>query len=111
MVVGLATDVFVGLGNNGRWFFQPDLVELGIKDVLDTLVGVNADRQSTAAGSLQTILAVAAAETQEAQTGTVGLRSTASEAVLRMFAGGQKRLHDLGCVRADGLSPAREPFR
>ena len=103
MVVGLATDVFVGLGDNGRWFFRLDLIELGIEDILDALVGVNAGWQSTAAGSFEALLTVAVAETQEAQTGTVGL--------LRMFAGVQKRLHDLGCVGANGLSPAREPFR
>ena len=103
MVVGLATDVFVGLGDNGRWFFELDLVELGIEDVLDALVGVNAGRKSTAAGGFQAILAVAVAETQQAQAGTVGL--------LRMFAGVEKRLHELGGVRADGLSPAREPLR
>ena len=103
MVVGLATDVFVGFGDNGRWFFKLDLVELGIEDVLDTLVGVNTGWQSPAAGSFEAVLTVAVAETQDAQTGTVGL--------LRMFAGVQKRLHDLGCVRANGLSPAREAFR
>ena len=103
MIVGLTTDVFVGLGDNGRWFFRLNLVELGIEDVLDALVGVNTGRKSPTAGSFQTILAVAAAETKEAQTGTVGL--------LRMFARVQKCLHDLGCVRANGLSPARDPLR
>ena len=103
MIVGLATDVFVALGDNGRWFFRLDLVELGIEDVLDAFVGVNAGRQSTAARSFQTIGTIAVAETQQAQTGAVGL--------LRMFAGAKKRLHDLGCVRANGLSPARDPFR
>jgi hypothetical protein len=44
MVVGLATDVFVGLRDNGRWFFKLDLIELGIEDVLDALVGVNTGR-------------------------------------------------------------------
>jgi hypothetical protein len=44
MVVGLATDVFVGLRDNGRWLFRLDLIELGIDDVLDTLVGMNTGR-------------------------------------------------------------------
>lgn len=103
MIVGLATDVFVALGDNGRWFFKLNLVELGVEDVLEALVGVDAGRQSTAASSFQTMRTVAVAETQEAETGPVGL--------LRMFAGVEKCLHDLGCVRANGLSPAREPFR
>jgi hypothetical protein len=103
MIVGLATDVFVALGDNGRWFFKVNLVELGVEDVLDALVGVDAGRQSTAAGSFQTILPVAVAETKEAHTRTVSL--------LRMFAGVEKRLHELGCVWANGLSPACEPFR
>ena len=103
MVVGLATDVFVGLRDNGRWFFKLDLIELGIEDILDTLVGVNASWQSPAAGSFEAVLTVAVAKTQEAETGAVGL--------LRMFAGVQKGLHDLGCVWANGLSPARDPFR
>jgi len=42
MVVGLATDVFVGFGDKCRWFFWLDLVELGIENVLDAFVGVNA---------------------------------------------------------------------
>ena len=103
MVVGLATDVLVGLKDNGRWFFKLDLIELGIEDILDALVGVNAGRQSPAACSFQTVLAVAVAEPQQAQAGTIGL--------LWMFAGGQKSLHDLSCVWANGLSPANDPFR
>ena len=102
MVVGLTTDVFVGIRDNGRWFFRLDLVEFGIEDVLDAFVGVNTGWQSPAASSFQTILAVAVAEPQQAQAGAIGL--------LRMFAGGQKRLHDLGCVGANGLSPANDPF-
>lgn len=56
MVVGLTTDVFVGLRDNSRWFLRFDLVELGIEDVLDALVGVNPGRQSPTAGSLETSL-------------------------------------------------------
>jgi hypothetical protein len=58
MIVGFSTDVLVALGDNGRWFFKLNLVELGIEDVLDAFVGVNASRQSTAARSFQTILPV-----------------------------------------------------
>ena len=103
MVVSLATDVFVGLGNNGRCFFGLDQVELGIQDVLDALVGVNTGRKSTAAGSLQALLTVAAAETQQAQTGAVGL--------LWMLAGVKQRLYEVGCARANALGPAREAIR
>ena len=88
-------------GDNGSRFFGLDLVEPGIEDVLDSLVRVNASRKSTATGGFETILTVAFGETKDAQAGTIGL--------LRMFAGGEKRLHELGCVRPDGLSPAREP--
>lgn len=103
MVVGLATDVFVGLGDSGRWFFGLDLVELGIQDVLDALVGVNAGHKSTVTGGLQALLTVAAAETQQSQTGAVGL--------LRMLAGVKQRLYELGCARANALRPTREAIR
>ena len=63
MVVGLATDVFVGLGDSGRWFFRLELVELSIQDILDALVGVNTGRKSPVTGGLQALLTVAAAET------------------------------------------------
>jgi len=67
VIIGLATDVLVALlGDNGRWFFRLDLVELGIEDVLDALVGVNAGRQSTSACSFEAILPVPVAETKEA---------------------------------------------
>ena len=46
MIVGLATNVFVSFGDNGRWFFELDLVELGIQDVLDALVGADASGKS-----------------------------------------------------------------
>ena len=103
MVIGLATDVFVGLGNNGRCFLRLDLVELGIQDVLDAPVGVNASRKRPATGGFQALLTVAAAETQQAQAGAVGL--------LRMFAGVKQRLYELGCARANALGPAREAIR
>jgi hypothetical protein len=63
MVVGLATDVCVGLGDQGRCFFGLDLVELGIQDVLDALVGVNIESNRPATGGLQALLTIAAAET------------------------------------------------
>ena len=103
MVIGLTADVFVGLWDKSRWFLRLDLVELGIQDVLDALVGVNAGAKRSAAGGFQAFFAIAAAKTQEAQAGTVGL--------LRMLAGIKKHLHELGCVRADLLRPARESLR
>jgi hypothetical protein len=45
MIVGLATDVFVVGWDNSSRFFGFDLVELGIEDILDPLVGVNASRK------------------------------------------------------------------
>ena len=103
MVIGLTADVFVGLWDKSRWFLRLDLVELGIQDVLDALVGVNAGGKRSAAGGFQAFFAKAAAKTQEAQAGAVGL--------LRMLAGIQKHLDKLGGVRADLLRPARESLR
>jgi hypothetical protein len=103
MIVGLATDVFVVGWDNSNRFFGFDLVKLGIEDILDSLVGINASRKGAATGSFETLLTVAFGETKETQAGTIGL--------LRMFAGGEEHLHELGCVRADGLSPACEPVR
>lgn len=92
---------FRGRWDSGRGFFGLDLVELGIEDVLDPLVGENAGRQGTTTGGVQAVLAVPFGQAQDAHTGTIGL--------LRMFAGGQERLHELGSVRPDSLSPAHEP--
>ena len=103
MVVGLATDVFVGPWDKARWFFGLDLVEPGIQDVLDALVGVNTSRKRPATGSFQALLSVAVAKTQQAEAGAVGL--------LRMLAGVKQHLHELGCVWANGLRPACEAIR
>jgi hypothetical protein len=103
MVVFLATDVFVASGDDGRGFFELDLVELGVEDVLDTLVGVDAGRKGPAASSLQAFLAVAVTETQEAEAGTVGL--------LRMPAGFQEHMHQLGSMGAGLFRPVHEPLR
>jgi len=88
-----------GWDDRGR-FFGFDLVELGIQDVLDPLVGVNASGKGAATGSFEALLTVAAGEPEEAQAGTIGL--------LGVFAGGEKRLHELGGVRANGLGPTGE---
>jgi len=103
MIVGLDTDVLVVGWDNSSRFFGFDLVELGIEDILDPLVGMNASRKGAATGSFETLLTVAFGVAKETQARTIGL--------LRMFAGGEERLHELGCVRPDGLSPACEPVR
>jgi hypothetical protein len=103
MVVGLATDVFVAIGDNGRGLVDLDLVELGIQDVLDALVGVDAGRERATAGGFQAFFAVAAAEAQNSQAGTVGL--------LRMLAGIEKDLDKLSRVGSGLLRPAHEPLR
>jgi hypothetical protein len=72
-IVGLATDVFVAFGNNNRWFFRFDLIEIGRKDVLDTLIGANARRKSPTTSGFQAFLAVAFGQTQKAEAGTVSL--------------------------------------
>ena len=87
---------------DGSRFLGVDLVELGIQDVLDPLVGVDARRKSTTTGSFETLRAVAAGEAEEAQAGTIGL--------LRMLARGQEGLHELGSVWANGLCPTCEPL-
>jgi len=93
----------VALWDNGRRFFGLDLVELSVEDVLDALVGDNASGEGAATGSLQAILAVPLGQPEQAQAGAVGL--------LRMLARVEERLDELSGVRADGLSPAHEPFR
>jgi len=103
MIVGFATDVCVAGWDNSSRFFGFDLIELGIEDILDSLVRVNASRKGAATGSLKTFLTVAFGQTKNAHAGTISL--------LRMFAGSKKSLYKLGCVRANGLGPAGEAVR
>jgi len=100
MIVGLATDVLVVGWDSSSRLFGLDLIELGIEDVLDTLVGVNASRKGAPTGGFKTLFAVLFGQAQDAHTRTIGL--------LRMFAGVKHRLHELGGVRPDGVCPADE---
>ena len=66
MIVSFATDVFVVGWDNSSRFFGFDLVELGIEDILDSLVGMNASRKSATTGSFETFLTVTFGETKNA---------------------------------------------
>lgn len=103
MVVGFATDVLVILGDDGRRFFGLDLVELGVENVLDALVGDYASWQSAATGGFQALLAVRLGQPQETEAGAISL--------LRMLARFEERLDDLGSVGADRQSPVDESLR
>ena len=107
MVIGLATDVGVGSERSGGGFFRLYLIELGVKDVLDSLIlryqdGIRADTggKSTSAGCFETFVRVAFAEVEDSHAGSVGLLGVSS--------GGEDGFHQLSRMGADLLSPAQE---
>ena len=103
MIVLLATNVFVSRWDNSGGFFELELVELGVQDVLDALVRIDASRKSAAASRFQAIFAVVVPEAQEAQAGAVGL--------LWVLTRAHQRLDELRRLRADGLCPVCDPLR
>ena len=107
MVIFLPTNVFVSRWDNGRRFVESGtlwvLVELGVEDVLDALVRVDAGPKGAVARRFQAILPVVIPEAQDAQAGTVSL--------LRVLARFHQRLHELRNVRPHRPRPARDPLR
>jgi len=97
-VIGLTTDVSVGSERNGGGFFRLHLIELGVQNILDSLIRTDASEKSASAGRFETLVRVAFAEVEDAQAGSVGLLGVSS--------GGEDGFHQLSRMGADLLSPA-----
>ncbi len=86
-----------GLGGRGP------LVAVVLQDVADVAVLAGADLQGQRAGCLQSPLAIAHGQRQQAQAGAV--------AMLGMPVLGHEPRHHLGSGRADALAPVNQPLR
>jgi len=76
-VITFATEVGVGCKEYSSGLIWCHLIELGIQDIPDALVGSYASGKSTSEGSFETLVGVSGAEAENTHTGAIGL--------LRMF--------------------------